>query len=311
MQDILFTTTFEILTDAPIIISTGRTLGYIKIHNKQIELYKSSSGYNSAELNEQFDLSSLQKGISYDIGFHKTITGITFFLKGGSLTFEKTYDIDKNYMQNVMRGKPFFEIESGSIRIYKSILSANYNNSPKVSVFGDSFIEGIALNQYGLNLSNRWCVKLANKIGVKDCFLDGKGGEKVSIEWLNRLKLENSWYKSEYVILSIGVNSYDNIVEYKQYMKQIIDYLKNNGQIPILVTVTPRSTFEYNSTTRIINDWVKSSGEKYIDIHKAVTKEEDASKWKDGYVLPDGLHPTIFGYEAMYEQVKKDCLFLF
>lgn len=311
MQDISLFTTFEVLTNAPIIVSTGKTLGYIKISNNYIEIYKATSDYRSIELNEQFDLStSIQKGVTYNIGFHKTITGITFFMKGGSISFEKNYKIDHDFLQNIMRGNPFFEIESGSIRIHKSILSADYNKMPRVSIIGDSFVEGIALNQFGLSLNNRWCVKFANEIGVRNCLIDGKGGESVCQSWLDRLKLENSWFKSKYVILSIGTNNYANIDQYKYYMKLAINYLKNNGQIPILVTVTPRFAFNYDSTTRIINNWVKTSGEKYIDIHKAVTKDNDASQWKDGYVLSDGIHPTVAGYDAMYEQVKLDCPFL-
>lgn len=312
MQDISLTTTFEVLTNEPLIISTGKTLGYIRIENNIISIYKSTNYYNSTELNERFDLlSPLQKGIYYNIGFHKTIAGITFFIKGGSISFEKNYDIDEDFLQNLMHGKPYFEVESGSVRVHKSILSADYNQNPRVSVIGDSFVEGIALYQNQLSLNHRWCDKLAHEIGVQDCVIEGKGGERISKEWFGRFKLINSWFKSKYVIISMGTNNHNSIGDYKKYIKQAIDHIKNNNQIPILVTITPRPNAIYDLTAKEINNWVKSCGHVYIDIHKAVTKDNDASEWKDGYVLPDGTHPTVLGYDAMFEQVKLDCPFLF
>ncbi|WP_343589602.1 SGNH/GDSL hydrolase family protein [Flavobacterium sp.] len=312
MLDISFFTEFEILDDESVVISTGKSLGFIKLVNDKIEVYKSNFNLNSTELNEKIDLPhSLKKNTAYTIGFIKTLNGLTFFLKGGSISFEKYYAIDADVFQNVMRGKPFFELHSGSIRIHKSTISSDYNREPKVSIYGDSFIEGIDLNTFGSSLNSRWCVRFANEIGTDNCFIDGKGGESVSKEWLNRLKLESTWFKSKYVILCMGTNNYKSINDYVEYMSQAITYLKKNNQIPILVTVTPRPGFEYNSTVGKINNWVITSGEKYIDFHKALTKQENVNQWRDGYVQPDAIHPTVKGYEAMYDQIKKDCIFLF
>ena len=311
MQDLSLSTTFEISANDSLSISTGMTMGFIKLKKNKIELYQCSKNYQTTILNEQFELPDLQEGVKYEIGFRKTMSETFFFLKGNSILFEKKYEIDSNIYQNIMTGKPFFMLDAGNVRVYKSILSSKYNKVPKVSVIGDSFIQGVALNQFGFSLSNRWCVKLANTIGIQNCFIDGQGGIKACKEWLDRLKLECSWFKSKYVILSIGTNNYDNVSQYMSSIKQAISFLKSNGQIPILVTVTPRSTFNYNSTTKNINDWVKKSGEKYVDFHKAVTEENDASKWKEGYVFSDGVHPTVLAYEAMYEQLKKDCPYVF
>lgn len=311
MQDLSFSTTFEILASDSISISTGMTMGFIKLTKNKISLYQSSKNYQGTILNEQFELPDLKTGVKYEIGFHKTISGIVFFLKSNLTLFEKKYEIDSNIFQNIMTGKPFFTLDIGSVKIYKSILSSGYSKVPKVNVLGDSFIQGVALNQFGVSLSKRWCVKLANNIGIQNCFIDGQGGIKASKEWVDRLKLECSWFKSKYVILSIGTNNYDNISQYMSSIKQAIGFLKSNGQIPILVTVTPRSTFNYSSTAKNINDWIKRSGERYVDFHKAVTEENDASKWKEGYVFSDGIHPTVMAYDAMYEQLKKDCPYIF
>ncbi|MBS7255041.1 SGNH/GDSL hydrolase family protein [Flavobacterium branchiicola] len=312
MFDISLVTEFEILDNTPVIISTGKSLGFMKIENNKIEIYKSNFRIKSTEFNETILLSnSLKKKTLYKIGFNKTINGVTFFLKGGDISFEKYYGVDDDVFQNAMRGQLFFEVHSGNIKVYKSYTSSNYNKQPKVSIYGDSFVEGVDLKTFGSSLNNRWCVKFANEIGINNCFIDGKGGESLSKEWLNRMKLENTWFKSEYVILCLGTNNYKTINDYIAYMSQAITYLKNNNQVPILVTVTPHPDFEYNLTAGKINNWVIASGEKYIDFHKALTKSDDVSQWEDRYIQPDGIHPTVLGYNAMYNQLKKDCPYIF
>ena len=55
----------------------------------------------------------------------------------------------------------------------------------------------------------------------------------MSDEFINRFKIENSWYKTKYVILALGTNNYLDVEKYKKYMLQAISILRNNGQIPV------------------------------------------------------------------------------
>lgn len=311
LQDLSFTTEFEPATDEPLIIEAGKTDGFIRIEGATINLYKFHSS-NGIKLNECINLiTPLAKGIRYKIGFHKTLYGVKFFLKGENLDFERWYDIDEDFMQNRLSGNPFFTIESGSVTVYKSVLSSDYKENAKVMVIGDSFIEGMASIQYGYPINSRWCAQLAEAITPNNCIIDGRGGEVVCDQWFKRLELECSWFSPEYTIISMGTNNYSRVDEYKIYMRQAIDLLKTKGIKPILVTVTPRYEIADSPSPSEINEWIKNSGELYIDINKAIINPENPSKWKNGFILPDGIHPTVEGYKAMFERLKEDCPFLF
>lgn len=214
-------------------------------------------------------------------------------------------------MQNRLIGNLFFAVDKGAVRVYKSYLSSEYKKNPRILVIGDSFIEGMASPQYGYPINIRWCVKMAEEIGIDNCVIDGIGGDAVSEQWFNRLKRECTWFTPKYVIMSMGTNNYMREGEYLEYMSNAISMLKDKGIIPILVTVTPRYDSSGSPVPERINKWVKESGKHYIDIHAAVTRPDDPARWRDGFILPDGIHPTAAGYDAMYERIKSDCPFLF
>lgn len=263
-------------------------------------------------VNDKIDLStSMSMGNKYSIGFHKTLQGVSFFLKGPGVDFYKWYDINDDVSQNRLIGNPFFAVKSGNVKISKTYFSSGYRKRPKVLVIGDSFIEGIASTQFGYPINSRWCARLAEEIGIENCAIDGIGGDVVSKRWYDRLERECKWFVPEYVIISMGTNNYRREAEYMTYISEAIKMLKNNSIRPILVTVTPRYDLPGSPVPDRINNWVRECGELYVDINMAVTRPEDSSKWKDGLILPDGIHPTVEGYSAMYERIKMDCAFLF
>ncbi len=311
IEDLSLNTEFEILTDDPVLISTGTDLGFSKIYNGYIETYKSSKDFKSKVLNERIKLpSALKKNVKYQMGFRKDFKGVTFYLIGGSISIKRIYANNDDLYQSSMRGKPFFQIFNGSFRISKSVLSSDYDKETKVSIYGDSFIEGFALFMNNLSLDNRWSSKLSKDIGLKKCLIDGKGGDRICPSFFERFNVENSWFKSKYVILSLGTNN-GNPGEYFDNIQKIIKVLKTNNQIPILVTVTPRPEYDFYKTGYVINQWIKSSGELYVDMNKVVTNANDSGVWKTDYVLPDGIHPTVKAYNDMYNELKNDCPFLF
>lgn len=311
LGNLSFNTKFKILNDEPILISTGADFVCIKISNNYLEIYKASSDFTNIVLNEKIEFSSpLEKNVVYQMGFKKTLENTTFYLRGNSISVNKVYNNDENFNQCIIRGKPYFKISKGSFNVSESLLSSDYQNKPKISIYGDSFIEGFSLIVNNLSLKNRWCAKLSSDIGADNCLIDGKGGDMLSQSFLDRFTLENSWFKSKYVILSIGTNN-KNPQQYIHYMQKVIEILKANGQIPILVTLTPRAPFQFSETGDIINKWIVSSGEIYVDMNKAVTISNDSSIWKKDYVFSDGIHPTLLAYTKMYDQLKVDCPFIF
>lgn len=254
----------------------------------------------------------LKKGSTYKLISNKSDSHtMSFSLVGDSLNITKQYKIGQQaypeYLIAFAPGIPFLELENGEIELKSLNLKSDYEKLTKVSIFGDSFIEGHSMVATGLE--KRWCALLANDIGTDYCPIVGQGGIRICQNINSYIKTYNSWYNSPYVIVALGTNNY-SFFEYKYYMRNFISLLKSRGQTPILVTITPFRNGDY-STTQSINQWVKNSGELYIDMHKAVTKPSDGSEWKPGYVQSDGSHPSELGHQAMYEQVKIDCPFLF
>lgn len=316
-ENLTFTTLFEPLSEVPLQISVGKTFGFINISKGRLEVYKAGEEFRDAELKEVLPLPiSIQKNFLYAVGFHRAADSLTFFLRKMTqenitiASYTKTYHVSEDPYLTLMWGKPFFTVYEGQVRIHNSWVTTDYSK-PTLSIFGDSFVEGAFLLFNNLKLDSRWCTQLASAIGWQKCFVDGRGGQKMSAEFIKRFNVENSWYKTKYVLLALGTNNCLDVDEYKKYMQQAIDIVRSNRQIPILMTVPPRSGFDYWTITKPINDWVKNSGLKFIDIHKAVTQKDSPQKWIVGYVMYDGLHPAPQGYSAMYKQIQLDIPELF
>lgn len=302
LQDMSLTVTFQLVSDNPLKISIGKTYGYFNLYSDRIEIYSYAGSDIQPQINETLDLPhNLKQGITYKAGFNKTISGVEFFLIGGDLSVKRYYNADEDFMQYVMPGKTFVAVNSGDVMINGAVISSTTNENPLIHIIGDSFIEGAALPQFGYNIHERWCIKLAHEIGEQKCMIDGRGGDKVGAEWFERLKTECGLLKSKYVFICMGTNNYYTLEQYSEYMTKAISFLHSNNQIPILVTVTPRIGMNYQSTAGIINEWVKNSGELYVDFHAALTEPDDPSQWRREYMLPDGIHPSPKGYDAMYE----------
>lgn len=299
----------RILSD-DIFLSLGKDLGFMNVTKNQVDIYKSSKDYQ-ATLNDSHLLPfTLDKGMLYSIGFDKKEDSVSFYVREIDMDMNVLKEFKKNYTtkevpyQSLMWGKPFFAVRSGEVKLLDSWITTPCHD-PILSIFGDSFIEGTALLINGIDRKYRWSSMVVSALGKQRCLVDGKGGEKMSEDFVKRFEIENLWYKTKYVILALGTNNYQDVKEYKKYMLQAISILKSNGQIPILLTVTPRKDRDYEPVQEI-NSWIKSMNIRYIDMHKAVTDENDPMRWKENYLLYDGIHPNPEGYKAMYEQVRKD-----
>lgn len=302
LQDMSLTVTFQPISDNPLKMSIGKSYGYFNLYSDRIEIYSYAESDLQPQINETLNLPhDLKQGVNYKAGFTKTLSGVEFFLIGNDISIKRYYKADEDFIQYVMPGKTFVAVNSGDVIINGAVISSTTDENPLIHIIGDSFIEGGALPQFGYNLSERWCIKLAKKIGEEKCMIDGHGGDKVGAEWFERLKTECRLLKSKYVFICMGTNNYYTLDQYSEYMTKAISFLHNNNQTPILATVTPRTGMNYHSTAGIINEWVKNSGELYVDFHAALTEPDDPGLWRREYILPDGIHPSPKGYDAMYE----------
>jgi len=301
-----FSTRFIINTyDENMSIVFGKEFGYMKITPDKVCFC------DETYICEDNLMLPLATGTEYTLKITKMATDVRFeIIQEEAIIYEREFNIKSNRSMGLTRGKPVFIMDNGSFHIIHAVLETVYH-APLVNVFGDSFVEGISLIDNGLSLDFRWVAQLSDSIRTERCLIDGKGGEKISREFVDRVMYINSVFKSKYVLLSIGTNNDSDISDCIDQMKTLSAKIKANGQIPVFATVTTRFSDKYRETAGRINDWIRSSGDLFIDMQQVVSKADNPGKWMDGYVLSDGIHPSPLAYEAMYEQLKNTCPFLF
>lgn len=312
VERLCFSVSLQTISDSTIVIMGRKGGGYIEFRNDSVHTYQLDSKLQDYVLYESSYLRfNSCESINIECNKNNSHT-LEYLITTQDTIYKLAYDknsLDPSHRRVALAwGKPFLKIKKGAAKVESAFLSSDYSLNSKITVIGDSFIEGATMVDYGLDY--RWCALLAKSIGEDLVPIIGKGGERIDSEFIKRFKIENSWYKTPYIIISLGTNN-QNVDSYIEDMTELINIIKANGQIPILTTVTPRPGCDYNTITKIMNDWVRTSGEAYVDMHKSVTKLEDPSQWKDIYVQNDGVHPSKLGHLAMFRQLKLDCPILF
>ena len=304
-ENIYFDVSFKANSDSDIRIGRSEG-GSFKLKGNTLTVYT----YQNTEF-ASFTLPfSIVAGKSYSVSLDKPdALNLRFTLSSATGdTFTVNYDKLTAAGTTTSWGVPFFGVVSGDVTVRNAVLSFKYDYNTIVSIFGDSYIEGNSLLTSG-GVYNKWSSLLADETGTSFVHISGKGGELANAAFVSRFKIENSLFKSPYVILALGTNNTDFAI-YTTYMQQMIDECRANGQVPILQTIPPRQGVTYGTYTKLVNDWVKASGELYIDFNAALTKPDDESVWIPKYMMSDGVHPTVDGHAAMFEQVKRDLSFL-
>ncbi len=203
----------------------------------------------------------------------------------------------------VLWGTPFIAGKDGEIGISNFTLSTPFNTSPRLAVWGDSFIEGSSLANY----QDRYISLLQDSIGHQNVSIMGRGGENSSSLY-TRFPMELKWFKnSKYALLAIGVNE-GNFSSWESNTLKTIDSLKKNNIIPIIATLTPR--FDRLPFISQVNYWIRNTyNGRYIDISKAVSPDDVS--WLPGYNLADNVHPSVVGHQSIFERIKIDAPYLF
>lgn len=289
------------------VIQIGKGYCYTEINGNQMSMYEINDDLVGSALVETITLPfSLINGVKYNIKIHK-VDGLKlrYSIISSNNQFEKMYDVESGASLNTVRawGNAFFGVKNGSVVVHKTSIVTEYNEQTQVSFWGDSFLDAGNLLNNGGKWTDRYCDLVAQKIGYLNCPIMARTGCAVDSAFVVRFKAENSYFKSKYVFLAMGTNNF-TVNGYITYMFQCVVEAKANGQIPILVTITPRPEVNYTSVTKVINDWVKASGERYVDICAAVT--DGNGEWVPEYVTADRTHPTVAGNLAMFRKILLD-----
>ena len=140
-----------------------------------------------------------------------------------------------------------------------------------------------------------------------------KGGAEFRSRDIESLITFVKKYIPKYLIIALGVNN-EHFNIYSAGMKTTLQLCDTLGIEPILVTITPYySNGDYDSRSTVreaVNNFVRTSGRRYVDICAAVTTNNE-TRWKDGYVLSDGIHPSVEGHSVIFDIFKSEIPELF
>lgn len=175
---------------------------------------------------------------------------------------------------------------------------------PCISVVGDSFVEGGTMS----TKTNRWVGMLKTLVGEKNCIVMGRGGASLLADNV-RLFEQIRKCNAAYVILESVAND-DSFSYWLAGLQILLRLCEANNATPILTTYTPLVNASSAAISKMnsVNEWVRNSGYKYLDINKALS--DDGVTYKEGYYLPDGVHPSQAGHLAIFNRLKVDCPYL-
>jgi lysophospholipase L1-like esterase len=219
------------------------------------------------------------------------------------------YNHTTSTLESYSWGFPSIYSITGQAEVSDFSLSMPYarNRDPKLLIVGDSFIEG---NSSPTHKELRYSQLIANEIGEKECVILGRGGESTSSVLL-RIYHQIDWFEdAKYCLLALCTND-TSLSVYTARIGTVISLLRTKNIIPILVTCTYRSDTNNATFQSQVNAWIRGSGHRYIDMVLAVTNPGDETSWKTGYLLSDGVHPSVAGHAAMFSRVKYDAPYLF
>lgn len=181
-----------------------------------------------------------------------------------------------------------------------------YPFNAKTLIIGDSYSAGATMYS---DLDARWCALYNTDIDNK-AFIFARGGlaTYTAANLLNQLE---PIVHPEFVIIALGVND-NSLNNYKGNLQTIVDYVEDTLQatpiiVTIPVTVGANSSLIYDQ----LNNYIKSTGIKYIDFNKALTVNGDGTTQDLTLFMSDKIHPNEAGHQAIYEQMKIDVPELF
>lgn len=306
IERMLFSTTFTV-TAANTIIRIGKGYCYAQISGNTMTVYKINDALTGSVLHDTVTLPfSITNGVKYKFTIYKLDAyRLRYSITSTTNDFEKVYDQRSGISLNVVRawGNAFFGVNNGTVIVHSAIIATGYDKNTSVSFWGNSFLDAGNLLANGGRMEDRYADLVAQRIGYRNCPIMARTGHALDAAFVTRFTVENSYFKSKYVFMGMGTNN-TTVSSYTTYMQQCINEAKANNQTPILVTVTPRPDVNYNTVTKVINNWVKASGEKYVDICAAVT--DGNGVWIPAYVTADNIHPNVAGNLAMFRKVLID-----
>lgn len=260
--------------------------GYVVIDSNKIEVY---SYLSSEQLTK-----SVKHGLDLtgNVKIRMTV-GNTPRLAITINTETDSFSVDNIYWSACNGTIEMKNIDSELTNVNLSWDSEDFDKD--IWVFGDSYL---TLH------STRWPQQLIDE-GYTNFMLYGFPGAH-SNQMYDAWKSAITMGKPKYVVWCLGMNDGDSEKEanssWLQTLKSFLEDCKKYGITPILATI-PNTPTVINTFK---NDYIKSTGLRYIDFASAVGANELYSSWHKNMLNSDNVHPDLDGGIALAEQIKLD-----
>ena len=173
---------------------------------------------------------------------------------------------------------------------------------PAYLIVGDSNVEGPKI--LGKDYSGSWAYLLKKYVGDSSISIAGRGGDE-SANVLNRLAVEIALVKPKSVVFAIGTNDTNHGV-WRNNMAKAIAFAVQNGAVPILCTLLPRTGHEHK--TMLCNSDIRSKyfGDYlFIDLSIPVSKDGRGIDWDEKFDSGDHVHASLEGMQAIFDYLCK------
>lgn len=169
----------------------------------------------------------------------------------------------------------------------------------RVWAFGDSYFSHFS--------NNRWPYWLLTW-GYDNCLLNGFPGENSADAYPDLTKaLQHGTPK--YLVWCLGMNDPDTSsainATWLEKVQSIEEICESKDIELILATIPNVTNATYSNVKK--NEWIRTSGHRYIDFAKAVGAETSPSSWNEDYLSDDGVHPSETGARILCARALVDC----
>lgn len=250
----------------------------IRSYNNQSSAYVTNISYNHGLALKDFIM--LEVNFTWDGGYIRLISSGGAYIKEWKVS-DYTLAGGAEYLNY---GRAY--IEQNNVTLSNVTLRQNSEAFKKpIWILGDS---------YTSMYSQRWTYQLILNYKVNNFLLDGFAGATSAQIFTELQKLLN-YGTPKYLVWCLGMNDGNYDATWLVTAKQIEGICSQKG-IELIYQTIPQPT---SGNRQLINNYIKSSGYRYVDAFSAVCKPDGT--WYDG-MNDDGTHPTTLGGKAIAGQ---------
>ena len=206
---------------------------------------------------------------------------------------------------NAMDRPGVISVNAGGV-FRELVYSTRHPRNPTLLCLGDSYTEG---DTTGSAHNSRWCALLRDYLGG-NCAIAGMGGAD-TVDVLQRLQTDLFGFRPANVI--VFLNNDSDLSVFEPNISNIVSQIQSIGAQPILATLTmasyahpwsyDKSNFNYFATA-----WIRTNaanmGARVVDMNQSIVLGN--TNLNPTYDSGDGVHPTLAGHYAMYQQALQD-----